>query len=496
MDLSPDPAEHDGAELAAAVARLAQTSVLVIGDVMLDRAIYGHVARISPEAPVPVLAIEREVALPGGAGNVVRNLTALGAGVAFISVLGDDQAGSDLTGLVGGQPGVEPWLLVQGGRTTTVKTRFLAAGQHLLRADREEVAPVHPKLAERMIRIARDAMAATSVTVLSDYRKGLFGGEVAPALIAAAREAGRTVIVAAKADPGHAAAGLARYRGADVLILGHETLLAEGDDTSPADPQEAAAALRDRHGFGAVLLTRHGDGMTLIAEGRARHFPAEAREVYDTAGAGDTVAAVLAAGLAARLDLALAVRLASIAAGIVVGKVGTAICRPADLLEALSPQGSGLRKIVGRQAAEEQAARWRHKGLRVGFTNGCFDLLHPGHVSLLEQARNACDRLVVGLNDDASVRRLKGADRPVQSAAARAAVLSGLGSVDLVSVFEEDTPEALIEALRPDLLVKGADYAPDQVVGAEAVRGWGGRVMLATLLEGYSTTATVAKIRG
>ena len=495
-DGPPDgPTETD---LTEAVARLAQASVLVIGDVMLDRSIYGHVARISPEAPVPVLAIEREVALPGGAGNVVRNLTALGAAVAFISVVGDDQAGADLTGLVGGQPGVEPWLLVQGGRTTTLKTRFLAAGQQMLRADREDVAPIHPKMAERMVRIARDAMLATSVTVLSDYRKGLLAGGVAGELVAAAHDAGRPVIVATKADPGLApGAGLARYAGADVLILGREALFAEpGAEAQEADPIVAAIALRDRLELGAVLLTRHGDGMTLIDAAGVRHFPAEAAEIYDTAGAGDTVAAVLAAGLAARLDLAVAVRLASLAAGIVVGKVGTAVARPADLLGALSPQGSTLRKFVAREAAEEQVARWRHKGARIGFTNGVFDLLHPGHVHLLEQARAACDRLVVGLTAAASVTRLKGAGRPVQPAAARAAVLAGLGTVDLVCTFEDDTPAGLIEALRPDVLVKGADYTPDQVVGAEAVRGWGGRVLLAELLAGHSTTATVARIRG
>jgi D-beta-D-heptose 7-phosphate kinase / D-beta-D-heptose 1-phosphate adenosyltransferase len=204
----------------------------------------------------------------------------------------------------------------------------------------------------------------------------------------------------------------------------------------------------------------------------------------------------LAAGLAARLDLAVAVRLANIAAGVVVGKVGTAVAREADLLAVLSPQGGALRKIVSREAAIEHAERWHHKGWRVGFTNGCFDLLHPGHLHLLEEAREACDRLVVGLNSDASVRRLKGADRPVQPAAARAAVLASLAGVDLVTVFDEDTPEALIDGLRPDLLVKGANYALDQVVGAEMVRGRGGRVMLVELLSGHSTNAMVERIRG
>src|SRR3984957_18824367 len=478
--------------LAASVSLLGRTSALVIGDVMLDRYVYGEVERISPEAPVPILAIEREIAIPGGAGNVVRNLTALGAAVAFISVVGDDQAGSDLTGLIGGQPNVEPWLLVQGGRITTLKTRYLSAGQQLLRADREETSPIQARLAERMIRIARDAMAATSLTVLSDYQKGLLTGEVPAQLIAAAREAGRPVIVDPKGPD------YSRYAGAD-LIMPNRADLAEATGMrvdSEAAIVAAATALRQRHGFGAVVVTRGNDGVTLVDDSGARHFPAEAAEVYDVAGAGDTAVATLAAALAARLELPVAVRLANIAAGVVVGKVGTAVAREADLLAALSPQGSALRKIVSREAAIEHVQRWHHKGWRVGFTNGCFDLLHPGHLHLLEEAREACDRLGVGLNSDPSVRRVKGAGRPVQPEAARAAVLASLASVDLVTVFEEDTPDALIDALHPDMLVKGANYTLDQVVGADLVRGWGGTVMLAELVPGHSTNATVERIRG
>jgi D-beta-D-heptose 7-phosphate kinase/D-beta-D-heptose 1-phosphate adenosyltransferase len=479
------------ADLAAAVHLLGRTNVLVVGDVMLDRYVYGQVERISPEAPVPILTIDRELAMPGGAGNVVRNLTALGAAVAFISVVGDDQAGSDLTGLIGGQPNVEPWLLVQGGRITTLKTRYLSAGQQLLRADREETSPIQPRLAERMVRIARDAMAATSLTVLSDYQKGLLTGEVPAQLIAAAREAGRMIIVDPKGPD------YSRYAGADI-IMPNRADLAEATGMrvdSEAAIVAAGTALRQRHGFGAVVVTRGNDGMTLLDEASAQHFPAEAAEVYDVAGAGDTAVATLAAALAARLELPVAVRLANIAAGVVVGKVGTAVAREADLLAALSPQGSALRKIVSREAAVEHVQRWHHKGWRVGFTNGCFDLLHPGHLHLLEEAREACDRLVVGVNSDASVRRLKGVGRPVQPEAARTAVLASLASVDLVTVFEEDTPEALIAALHPDLLVKGANYTLDQVVGAELVRGWGGLVMLAELVPGHSTTATVQRMR-
>jgi D-beta-D-heptose 7-phosphate kinase / D-beta-D-heptose 1-phosphate adenosyltransferase len=434
--------KSETAQLAEAVHLLGRTNLLVVGDVMLDRYVYGDVERVSPEAPVPILTIERELAMPGGAGNVLRNLTALGAAVAFISVVGDDQAGSDLTGLIGGQPNVEPWLLVQGGRTTTLKTRFLSVGQHLLRADREETLPIHPRLAERLVRIARDAMVATSVTVLSDYRKGLLSGEVPSQLIAAAREAGRTVIVDPKGPD------YSRYAGADI-IMPNRTDLAEATGMrvdGEAAIVAAATALRQRHGFAAVVVTRGNDGMTLLYDSGALHFPAEAAEVYDIAGAGDTAAAVLAAGVAARLELPVAVRLANIAAGVVVGKVGTAVAREADLLAALSPQGGALRKIVSREAAVEHVQRWHHKGWRVGFTDGCFDPLQPDDLHRLEEARETCDRLVVGLTSPAD-----GASHPE---AARAAMLASLASVDLVTVIRDETPQVLVDALRPDLVLK------------------------------------------
>ncbi|MGG5811082.1 D-glycero-beta-D-manno-heptose-7-phosphate kinase [Falsiroseomonas sp. CW058] len=479
-------------DLTEAVKQLRRASVLVVGDAMLDRYVYGRVQRVSPEAPVPVVAVQREVAMPGGAGNVVRNLTALGAAVAFVSVVGDDQAGSDLTGLIGGQPNVEPWLLVQGGRATTTKTRFIAAGQQLLRADHEVAAPIHPRLVDRMVRIAADAVAATTVMVLSDYQKGVLAGDTCQRLIAAARVAGRRVVVDPKGTD------YARYAGAD-LVTPNRAELAQATGL-PVDTEEAlvaaAASLRDAHGFGAVLVTRSEDGMTLVDAEGARHFPAEAPEVHDVSGAGDTVVAVVAAGLAAGLPVPTAARLSNIAAGIVVGKVGTAVAREGDLLEALTPARGSARKVVSRTGAVEQVERWRRRGWRVGFTNGCFDLLHPGHVHLLAQARGWCDRLVVGLNADSSVRRLKGPERPIQDEAARAAVLASLTTVDLVTVFEEDTPVELIRLLRPEVLVKGADYRVDQVVGGELVQAWGGQVKLAELLPGQSTTATVAKLKG
>ncbi len=479
-------------DLGAYVKRFSRASVLVVGDAMLDRYVYGEVTRVSPEAPVPILTVTREVAMPGGAGNVVRNLIALNASAAFVSVVGDDAAGSDLTGLIGGQERVEPWLLVQGGRTTTMKTRYIAQGQHLIRADREETVALPARLAERLVRIALDAMAATTVTILSDYRKGVLSPEVAGQLIAGAKKLGRQVIVDPKGRD------YALYAGADVITPNRREL-AEATGM-PVDSEAgivaAARKLMAAHGFGAVLVTRSEDGMSLVMQDEVHHFPGEAKEVFDVSGAGDTVVATLAAALAASVPLPEAARLANIAGGIVVGKVGTAVTHPADILAAIAPATGALTKVVTAAAAAEAAERWRTRGYRVGFTNGCFDLLHPGHVHLLEQCRAMCDRLIVGINSDASVKRLKGPTRPAQGEAARAAVLASLASVDLVCLFEDDTPIEVIKLIKPDLLIKGSDYTRETVVGAELVESWGGAVALAELLPGHSTTATLARLRG
>ena len=486
-----DPAEPSP-DYVAAIQRLAHTNVLVVGDLMLDRYVYGDVNRISLEAPVPILSIDRELTIPGGAGNVLRNLTALGSAVAFITVVGDDEAGSELTALVGGHANVEPWLLVQGGRTTTQKTRFVTKGQQMFRADREQTDAIHAKLADRMVRIAVDAMAATSVTVLSDYGKGVLSGDVPTRLVAAARAAGRRVIV----DP--RGSDFVRYTGADIVMPNRPELAAATG--MPVDSEgaidAAAQTLRNRFDFGAVVVTRGNDGMTLVDGDGVKHFPAEAREVFDTTGCGDTALAALAAGVAANLPLAVAVRLANIAAGVVVGKVGSAVAREAELLAAISPDLGVSRKIMTLEEVAEQAERWRHRGWRVGFTNGCFDLLHPGHLHLLESGRAGCDRLIVGLNSDGSARRLKGPTRPAQKQDARAAIVASLAPVDLVCVFDEDTPERLIRAIRPDVLIAGGDDGVEEALGADLVREWGGKVTLADMLPGHSTAASLERIRG
>jgi D-beta-D-heptose 7-phosphate kinase/D-beta-D-heptose 1-phosphate adenosyltransferase len=318
------------------LARLARANVLVVGDAMLDRYIHGRAERLSPEAPVPVLAIEREVALPGGAANVVRNLTALGAAAAFVSVVGDDQTGSDLTGLIGGQPGVEPWLLVQGGRTTTRKTRFLAEGRHLLRADREQTDPIEPRLAERLLRIAQDAMAVTSLTVLSDYGKGVLSGGLSRQLIQKAHELGRKIVV----DPSNG--DCARFAGADLILptageLAQATGMAVGDDDEIA---AAAASLMARHRFGAVMALRGTAGISLFGPGDPLHVRLPHGVPLDLFGVTDAVLAILAAALAVGLALPAAGQLAGASARLVATRIGAVVPTPADLLATLAEDAS------------------------------------------------------------------------------------------------------------------------------------------------------------
>ncbi|WP_316975866.1 D-glycero-beta-D-manno-heptose-7-phosphate kinase [Shumkonia mesophila] len=484
----------DRAQLVPLVEAFGAARVLVVGDIMLDRFVTGAVERISPEAPIPVLRVEAESAMLGGAGNVLRNLAALGASCRFVGAIGDDEAGREVLALLAEHPTVAPELVVEPGRRTSIKTRFVAGTQQMLRADREDTAPLSATAGEAVVTAVNRSLGECDLVVLSDYGKGVLGGGIAARIIAAAHEAGRRVIVDPKGTD------YSRYRGAHLLTPNRAELAqATGMPTATdADIVAAARALIAGCGVDAVLATRSRDGMTLVFADDAHHLPTEAREVFDVSGAGDTVIAAVAAALAVGADLAKAARLANVAAGIVVGKVGTAAAYTAEVVAALHRQdlSSAEAKVLSLPQALDRIAVWRRTGRKVGFTNGCFDLLHPGHVALLAKSRAACDRLVVGLNSDASVGRLKGPERPIQPEAARAAVLASLASVDLVVIFSEDTPLALIEAIKPDVLVKGADYTVETVVGADVVQANGGRVLLIELEPGHSTTATIARMNG
>ena len=483
---------NDASALAQALDRLSAARVVVVGDAMLDRFVYGEVERISPEAPIPVLRETRETAMAGGAGNVARNVAALGATVDFVSLIGDDPAGLELRAMLAAESGITPLLEILGGHLTTVKTRYIAGHQQMLRADRERPFGVPQALQTQIAQGVHGLLGKAGALVLSDYGKGVLAPNGAADLIAAARKVGVPVVVDPKGTD------FARYRGASVVTPNRKELQAATGMATDSDAAIIAAArkLIADCGIDYVLATRSADGMSLIGADEVHHLAAEAREVFDVSGAGDTVVAAVAAGLAAGVSLLDAAQLANVAAGIVVGKVGTAVARRDEIADALHAGDllRGERKLAGLEAALDPVARWRRQGLRIGFTNGCFDLLHPGHVHLLEQARAACDRLVVGLNSDASVKRLKGPERPIQSEAARAVMLGSLATVDLVVLFADDTPISLIEALKPEILVKGADYALKDVVGGAFVQSYGGKVVLAELVPGQSTTATISRM--
>ena len=486
----------DSARLEALLPLLPRARVLCLGDVMLDRFTYGRVERVSPEAPIPVLRVERQEAMLGGVGNVARNVVALGARALLVGVVGDDAAGAEVRAQAAALAGLDARLVVDPGRPTTEKTRFAVGSQQLLRADRERADPLAPALARDVCAAVERALADIDLLVVSDYAKGVLTDEVLATAIGLARAAGRPVVV----DPKRG--DVAAYRGASLLKpnaaeLARATGLPVGSD---AEVERAAQHLLAAADVGAVLVSRAERGLTLVVRGGdVHHVRVEAREVADVSGAGDTVVATAAVALAAGADIIDAARLAALAGSIVVGKAGTAVVRRDDLAAALldAEVGQGEAKVATRDAALERVLKWRSRGLRVGFTNGVFDLLHPGHLTLLREARGLCDRLVVAINSDASVRGLgKGPDRPVMDQHARAVMLAGLGVVDLVVVFDEDTPVPLLELLKPDLLIKGGDYRVDQVVGHDTVRAYGGEVLVSTHLSGHGTTRTIARLRG
>ena len=475
------------------LASFGRARVLVFGDAMLDRFVHGSVERTSPEAPVPVMMLGRTTAVPGGAANVAVNVAALGAEVTLLGVIGTDEAGEELRAQLSGVARLTEKLVSDPTRPTTVKTRYVADRQQVLRTDLELTTAVDAALAQTLMSRFITALANTDVVVLSDYGKGVLSDEVTAGAIAAAAAAGRRVLVDPKSR------SFLKYRGANILTPNKDELQrACGHDCS-TDEQvvDAARGVLSQDICETLVVTRGPDGMSVVTrEGGPLHVRTVATEVYDVTGAGDTAVAAMAVALAGGAQIEAAMRLANVAAGIVVGKPGTATARPDEILARIGRvQAAPIAEEAHTlERAQLLADRWRRLGLRIAFTNGCFDVLHPGHVSLLNQAKAAADRLIVGLNSDLSVRRLKGHGRPVQSAAARALVLSSLKAVDAVVIFEEDTPLALISALEPDVLVKGADYTLKTVVGADLVRARGGKVVLADLVPAHSTTETIRRI--
>lgn len=479
--------------------QLSHVRVLCIGDVMLDRFVSGHVKRISPESPVPVLSISGTQSFPGGAANVARNIASLGGRCTLVSVVGDDAVARELRETMKAIDGIVCAFTISCDRPTSEKIRFVANGQHMLRADAEVTSSIDAATAAAVIESIERLVADHDVMVLSDYAKGLLTDGVVRAAIAIATRHCLPIVV----DP--KSVDLQRYCGASVITPNSKEVMdATGIDPTDDDAQAelAGASILSSSGVDAVLLTRAHRGMTLVGSSTATvHIQASAREVFDVVGAGDTVIATLSLALGAKLALADAARLANFAAGVVVGKRGTATVTQTELADEVLRLSRGSlqalqNKIMSRDDAAELANTWRKNGFKVGFTNGCFDILHVGHLAILCFSRQNCGRLIVAVNSDASVKRLKEAGRPINSESDRAMVLAALSVVDAVVVFDEDTPLQMIEQLNPEVLIKGADYSIDKIVGSSHVLSYGGKVLTCALIPGKSTTHVVNVLRG
>lgn len=480
----------------------ASLRVLVLGDVMLDRYIQGDVDRISPEAPVPVLRHAQRFDRAGGAANVALNLAGLGCQTFLAGLWGDDPEAAQLATLLE-TARVDTLGMVSSSLPTVSKTRIIGRRQQLLRLDIEPAGPYPPEEIARLEQRAVELVDKVHAVILSDYAKGSLSPELCAAVIRAARARSLPILVDPKSHD------FSKYSGATTvcpnlseLSLATRVPLRSGPGQNDAPLLAAGQALLTEHEIQFLTVTRSEKGIAVVypATGAAapngiEQHPARAREVFDVSGAGDTVIATLAASLAAGLPVSTSVELANRAAGIVVSKVGTVPVTAAELVTLLTPPSiAGAEKILTLDQARLRVAEWRLSGETVVFTNGCFDLLHVGHITLLEDCRRFGSRLVLGLNADASITRLKGPSRPIVQQRERARVMAALAAVDAVVLFAEDTPLELITALRPDVLVKGGDYTIETVVGHELVQSTGGRVEIIPTVEGFSTTNLVKKL--
>lgn len=482
----------DRKKIESLFARSKEIRALVIGDLMLDEYLWGRADRISPEAPVQVVDVMREDLRLGGAGNVVNNLVALGCKVSVCSVIGADDNGTLLTQVFTGMGVDLDGLFEDPDRRTGKKTRVMAAHQQIVRIDRESKDALKPFFENLLISYLQDNVRDFNVLVVSDYLKGVLTTRVLDSVVALGKDAGIPVVVDPKGND------YSKYRGATILTPNRkEAEQASGISINDeATLNQAAARLLERLDLSALLITRSEAGMSLFRSALdPLHIPTVAREVYDVTGAGDTVLATLSLGLAAGLSLDDCAKLANTAAGIVVGKLGTSTLKPAEILDEIGREHrDSNNKIKNLDVLTEIIAAEKSRGKKIVFTNGCFDLLHVGHVKYLQKARSFGDILVLGLNSDASIKRLKGEKRPLIAEEERAHILAALDCIDFVVVFDEDTPLNLIESLKPSILVKGGDYTLDGVVGREAVEADGGRVELVQFVDGKSTTNIIEKI--
>lgn len=464
--------------------------ILIIGDIMLDNFVYGHVERISPEGPIPILKYTHQKMMAGGAGNVAANIISLGGHAHLISCVGKDDKAEALKAQLKSQ-NISAYLAKDENRPTTEKTRYIAKGQQLLRLDNELAMSISASIEQELLEEIQQCISNFDVILLSDYAKGVLTASLSQKVIALANEYNKPILVDPKGSQWSA------YKKATLITPNiHEAAVITGYTAqNNKEAEDTAHRLAQDYELKGLLLTRGAQGMSLYEGENMRHFATEAAEVADVSGAGDTVVATFALALAAGVDMATAAAISNSAAGIVVEKSGTATVTASELM---ARTGQAIHQyhdeLMALDALLARVENWKKRGFTIGFTNGCFDLLHAGHLHNFIEAKKECDRLIVAVNSDASVKRLKGETRPVQSLEDRARVLAHIREIDAVCMFEEDTPYDLIQKLQPDILIKGGDYKPEDIAGYDIVRARGGRVVTIPLLEGFSTTATIAKI--
>lgn len=477
------------------------TSILLVGDIMLDSYIYGDVSRISPEGPIPILSAKRQNIMLGGAGNVFANLKALGAKVSIISRIGQDDTAHAIKAHIHAKGEGTDYLIEDETHPTTLKTRYISQNQQLLRVDQEIIAPLSAAQEKAALKNVENLLPTTHILILSDYGKGVLSPSFIQSLIKMAIANKVRVVVDPKGND------FSIYRGANFITPNRKELseaLGGAATKTNQEIEQAGQRIIKECNIETVIATRSEDGMSVLSKNAPPlHLKTNVQEVYDVSGAGDTVVAVLGATLAAGGDIKDAARLANIAGGLAVAKLGTAIISAAELSLVVQnetlPQGHIANIYKDESAARTQIEQWQAQGLRVGFTNGCFDILHYGHVNYLNQARQKCERLVLGLNHDSSVKILKGEGRPINDEMARATVMAALGAVDMVVFFgatqegQDNTPCGILDILRPDIIMKGGDYTIDQLPEAQVVLAYGGEVDIMPLYEGYSTTNIIEK---
>ena len=468
---------------------IGKAKVLVIGDLMLDNYIVGDVERISPEAPIPVMKIEKKIFVPGGAGNVVRNLDSLGVKTQFISLVGQDEPGRKLIKILSSMKNISSNILIDRRRKTSIKTRYIVNNQQLLRTDEETITKLPQDMAKQILQYFSSAIKKTDIVIVSDYGKGVFLGNFYKRLIKCALSLNKNVIV----DPKNSDFSI--YKGAYCITPNIKeaytaTSIFVKDNFSA---KKCGLQIIDKNWSTTVLITRGREGLSIIDKYNGSHYKANTEEVYDVSGAGDTVVACFSAAIAANLDINTAAKFANLAAGVVVKKSGTAAVNAKEMFSAIKQKNKvkSDNKLFDNKSIKEIILEWRSNNFNIGFTNGCFDLLHSGHIDTLKTASETCDKLIVAINSDQSVRKIKGGKRPIQDQISRIKIMTALSMVDAVILFNESTPLKLIKIVKPDFLIKGADYKTSEIVGANIISKWGGKIIRTRLIKNKSTTRLI-----